>query len=266
MHHRTIFNSSKRWSYPVRWRRNLFFNQIGGKNAIASTIVGTKETVRTLKRHRGRCRPPSCVGGIIDFGPLDVQSGSSNVCTNGSVDRAKGVGPDTTRNIDINEVSESSGHAGKQGIGIRINSSTRQTKNGKSIIDRMRGSLLFNDDTRLSKTPPGGACVQPCSSSPVVNQHRGPAIANDTGASVLFSSTSVRASSEVCLRRASSAGPSPVPMRDVVVGGRDTSSATTKIGGTLAALPLSKVKIVIGKQSHFTNALSVKRRPLQPIC
>ena len=214
------------------------------------------ENVRTVKR-----RSTGFVGrsandrGSLDFGPLHTRSGRSSFSPGYGHKRSKRVGGKSSMHVDINSRAssvrtnaghgaststfhDSSGDGGGGGRGIRRQSRFLCGFHGLS-------GLLAN--CRHAKTTPGSSGADSNSLPTFENNPRGRAGTTNTDAGVMDSSAATGVATAAGLTRAYAGESADSRRRSELDGRTGKPLLATRIGQTLAWLPLSKVKIVIGK-------------------
>lgn len=249
----TIRNRVKRLFFPVGWHRRFDFEQIGGQDAVSSTLASTNKTVRTVKRQGARFSPRSRVGGDIDFGPLHTRSGRLNAYPSRSVDSSKRAGIEGSIHVDNNQSLRAGGSPGERGFQINNNSRGRWAQAGARVNDRVRALSTAVGRHRRAKTAPGGQGVDGFSSSPPSNQTRRRLSGYGTGRDGVGSATRSGDIHEEALGRVSTRENARPCARTGVVNDDQNPAAAARIRQTLAALPLSKIKIVIGKAPIETS-------------
>lgn len=245
---------------------------------MSSTVANTRQTVRSVHRRGTAFSLPTAGRGSIGFGPLRVRSGKSTFSSIVSVDPLRHVADEASADAD-NGIIISGRSIGERDTKIRDTSSSGITREGskggrwmpglsgffgntrRRVTSQGSPSTAINHDggsgvvrtgsaggrwmsglsgffgsTRRTVTAPGGSSVDASVTSRVAG-------GNSAGA-VLGSSTAGAAVSEGALSRAYGREGG----RQLVADKPDeTPAAATRIGETLSALPLSKIKIVIGK-------------------
>lgn len=204
--------------------------------AVCSTVTSTKNGVLKVKWRCAGLASPSSGGGNIDFGPLHTRSDRLNNSTSDSVDHSNYVVGETSRNVGKGTTSD-------RHRGTYHSCSNGRSHAGANALDGLRGLSVFFGTSRRAKTTP----AETDSSLALENRRQAPAGVHAAGAGILHSPTVGKSTPEVKFGRACGGEHAYSGAPDVSVGEREKPAGATKIGETLAALPLSKVKIVIGK-------------------
>lgn len=219
--------------------------------AVCSTLASTKNAVLEVKRRRAGIASPSRGGGNIDFGPLHTRSDRLNISTSDSVDHSNSVGKGST-----SERHRGTYHSCNNG----------RSHAGAKAFDGIRGLSVLFGTSRRAKTAPAETDL----SLALENRRQGSAGGYASGAAVVASATVGGSTPEVEFGRACGGEHAYSGVPDVGVDGRKKPAGATKIGETLAALPLSKVKIVIGKYPQRkiprpTNVHIAERQPVHRV-
>ena len=212
-----------------------------------------------MKRRRAGLAIPSGDGrGSIGFGPLHARSGRSSFSPGYGHDRSKRVGGKSSTHVDINSRASSVGimagygentssfhDGGGGGSGGGGGGHGRGIRRQSRFLRGLHGLSGLFGNSRRGKTTPGGSGADSNSISSFGNNPRG-----RTG--VMGSRAASGVATEAGLTSAYGGEAADSRRRDEVEGKSRKPPPATRIGQTLAGLPLSKVKIVIGKSLSRT--------------
>ena len=228
--------------YTVRHVFSPNVDQVGGKGAVSSTVANTKQSVVNLQRRSVSILSRSDPGGVTDF--TQSQAGSRGLSAS-RLDRSRRVGQKQAAHGDDGSVDKNNNN---NDVIIKTNFSNSGVPSAQKIPHRGGAALARGSHSMDASVVPalGDQTPHPTSDSDAGRVLVGSGVKCDTALDPVVS----RAYGET------SAGEDgkeerndPYPTKESTgdVQGHERKTTAGRIGVFLTALPLSKLKIVIGK-------------------
>ena len=238
---------------------------------MSSTVASTKKKVNKLQRRSAGPLPRSEGSGLTDFSQQDVSDAGSSVHSGFKIHRSRPAGKNasvrgssnsSSINSSINSCSNSIDSSASSNNGMRVTG-----LNGVSGVD-----VPAETNAPLRKVvAPGGLGVDAGGALEMADQTRGPASDDNAGkagvVSGVVSSESVLTGAHAgplgrgtCQGGVERADNHQKELDDESMGEHEGKSAAGRVGALLAALPLSKLKIVIGKRNCYKVGVGTTQR------